>query len=219
MLNEGAIPHTTQPLSATLETSHVINGSHDTGEKLFPDIRDFKCKNSKRLIFSHLNVNSIRHKIDEVSEILLNGYTEILCLSETKIDDSFPDAQFDVNGFTLHRKDRNKFGGGLMCYVKSHLPHRRRNDIALNKDGIESIVIEVKFDKEKLMFIFVYKQPITKKHTLTSSLELMYNKCLSECQSVFIVGDLNVNLLKPENDLRQSLEVLGIKNIVKGPTC
>ena len=44
-----------------------------------------------------------------------------LFFSETKIDGSFPDSQFQVKGFRLSRSDRKAGGGGLMIYVRSDI--------------------------------------------------------------------------------------------------
>ena len=44
--------------------------------------------NLEKLIFVHLNINSIRNKHDYVSE-QIRGNVDILLVSETKIDDSF----------------------------------------------------------------------------------------------------------------------------------
>jgi hypothetical protein len=94
-------------------------------EVCFPILTDFRKKFPNKLLFGHLNVNSIRYKMSEV-EMMLNNL-DILGLSETKIDESFPDAQFNVNGYNLFRQDRNAFGGGLMFYVTNTIPSRRRN--------------------------------------------------------------------------------------------
>ena len=46
---------------------------------------------------------------------------DVLVLTETKLDDSFPNSQFLVDGFSEpFRIDRNRFGDGLMIYVKQH---------------------------------------------------------------------------------------------------
>ena len=42
----------------------------------------------------YLNINSLRNKIISLREILLKAPIDILCIDETKLDDSFPDAQF-----------------------------------------------------------------------------------------------------------------------------
>ena len=51
---------------------------------------------------------------------------EILTVSETKLDDQFPDNLFHADVYHIFRKDRNCFGGGLMTFIKSDIPFRRR---------------------------------------------------------------------------------------------
>ena len=46
--------------------------------------------------------------------MLQNGLCDIFTLSETKLDESFPTAQFHITYFVLHRKDRNAHGGGVI---------------------------------------------------------------------------------------------------------
>jgi exonuclease III len=46
----------------------------------------------------------------------------MLFLAETKIDDQFPDAQFQVNNYHFWRADRTAYGGGIAAYVRSDLP-------------------------------------------------------------------------------------------------
>ena len=41
---------------------------------------------------------------------------------ESKLDSSFPGSQFHIPGYGLFRKNRNKNGGGLMCYINQDLP-------------------------------------------------------------------------------------------------
>ena len=67
------------------------------------------------LKLGHLNVNSISgFKFFDIKNMLTNNLLDILVLSETKIDDSYPDSQLYVKGFKLYRKDRTNFGGGLI---------------------------------------------------------------------------------------------------------
>ena len=57
-------------------------------------------------------------KFFEVKYWLLEGKFDILVLSETKLDCSFPDSQFMVAGYRMCRADRNIHGGGLLCYMR-----------------------------------------------------------------------------------------------------
>ena len=42
-------------------------------------------------------------------------------LSETWLDGSLLDAELEVPGFSLYRKDRNRRGGGVMVYVSNDI--------------------------------------------------------------------------------------------------
>ena len=39
---------------------------------------------------------------------MIKDFVDVLLLSETKIDSSFHTAQFRVDGYTIHRRDRMK---------------------------------------------------------------------------------------------------------------
>ena len=64
-----------------------------------------------------------------VQNMLKCQYMDILALCETKLDDSFPMGQFDVPGYNCIRRDRSRNGGGLMYYIRSDIPHCRRDDL------------------------------------------------------------------------------------------
>ena len=64
----------------------------------------------KNLTIGHLNINSVRNKFSSLQQTVLRK-TDTLLLSETKIDDSFPNSQFFAEGFKMYRKDRTKTGG------------------------------------------------------------------------------------------------------------
>ena len=51
------------------------------------------CK--KRIILGHLNINSIRTKFDLLVD-QIKGNVDIMGISETKLDESFPSGQFKI---------------------------------------------------------------------------------------------------------------------------
>ena len=64
------------------------------------------------LIFVHLNINSIRNKFYSLADIIKDKI-DILMISETKVDDTFQDSQFFLDGFgTPFCLDQNRDGGG-----------------------------------------------------------------------------------------------------------
>ena len=58
-------------------------------------------------------------------------------MSETKLDESFPDAQFKINGFKLYRNDRNEHGGGVVVYVRADIPSQEKDyKLPSNVEGV-----------------------------------------------------------------------------------
>ena len=48
---------------------------------------------------------------------------DILLITETKIDNSFSEVQFEIDGFTtLYRVDRDCHGGGILLYIRQDIP-------------------------------------------------------------------------------------------------
>ena len=67
-------------------------------------------------------MNSLPNKFDQLKETVLK-YVDVLVLTETKLDDSFPKVQFLVDGFSEpYRYDRNRNGGGIMIYIRDNVP-------------------------------------------------------------------------------------------------
>ena len=77
-------------------------------------VKSLRTSNSDKLVFSHLNINSIKNKFEMLSD-QIKGNIDVLLVSETKFDDSFPTGNFLIDGFsTRYRLDRNSNGGGLI---------------------------------------------------------------------------------------------------------
>ena len=56
---------------------------------------------------------------------MINNNVDILMILETKIDETFPDAQFCIDGYsTFYYFDRNSNGGGNLLYVREGIPSK-----------------------------------------------------------------------------------------------
>ena len=72
-------------------------------------------------IIGHLNINSIRNKF-EMLFISVAQNVDILMLSETKLDSTFPSIQSLINGFSVPRRlDQNSKGSGILLYVRDKI--------------------------------------------------------------------------------------------------
>ena len=70
---------------------------------------------AKNSIIGHLNINSIRNKFGTLDNVV--KAFDIFLISESKLDNTFPINQFDIGGYKVFRRDRNRFGGGLTLYI------------------------------------------------------------------------------------------------------
>ena len=85
-----------------------------------------RLKHNKNPMIGYLNINSLRNKLTDLKVILKYLSLDYFVLSETKLDESFPNAQFTLDGYEIRaRRDRNKLGGGLIEYVRKGLICKR----------------------------------------------------------------------------------------------
>ena len=99
-----------------------------------------------RIIIAQININSIRNKFDALVSGI-RGNVDILTISETKIDDSFPNRQFLIDGYTApYRLDRNSVGGGILVYVREDVSSKL---ISVNFQNREGFFLEMNLRKKK----------------------------------------------------------------------
>ena len=80
--------------------------------------------------------------------LIVKNNVDILMISETKLDNSFPTAQFLLHGFSApYRLDRNSKGGGILLYIREDIPSRLLNSKL--KTGIETFTVEINLRKRK----------------------------------------------------------------------
>ena len=133
-----------------------------------------KNDNPLKLIIGHLNINSNRNKHEGLSKIIINS-VDICLISETKLNDSFPQGQFLINTFhTPFRKDRTDRGGGLLLYIREDIPCR---EIIINiEPNIEAIFVEINLKKRKWLIIGGYNPEKSKISDLLTCIESKLNE-------------------------------------------
>ena len=170
---------------------------------------------SYKLILGHLNINSIRNKFDTLKYIVENNI-DILILSETKLDDSFPLAQFRLHGFSSpYRFDRNSRGGGILMYIREDIPSKL---LDIKSDcNIESITVKINLRKGKWLLNLSYNPH---KNQIANHLECL-NRIIDELgqkyENYIFVGDFNVCVDDKSMEAFCSLNELSILN--DKPTC
>ena len=130
-----------------------------------------------KVIFLYLNINSIRNNFGDQQKrqqmnffLMISSYISI------------------ISPYTLHLID-NK--GGLMVFVKSHIPSIRLNIFKI-LSNIEIILFETNFSKEKWLVASIYIDPSQKNKYLLCNLKNLLEFYSTWYEDIIILGDFNI---------------------------
>ena len=178
----------------------------------FEKRKNTRLKNPNRLIIPQLNINSLSNKFVSLVRMLHNNL-DILLISKTKIDSSFPTVLFQIEGYTTYRLDRNANGGGILLYIREDIP-----STLLNSDmSIESCSIEINIRKKKWLLVCTYSP--NKNLILNHLKEIgkILDKYFSKYDHFILFSDLNSE--PKESAVRDFCEIYSCKNLIKDNTC
>ena len=120
----------------------IINPLGESQAPANNDLITERNKYNKVVLMCHLNINSIQNKFEEIASLIKKSRTQLMIVSESNIDSSYPNSQFTIPGYGLHRNDRKKRGGGILDYVSSELICKRIKPVKSYKT-IEVIVLDI----------------------------------------------------------------------------
>ncbi|XP_057305354.1 uncharacterized protein LOC130642282 [Hydractinia symbiolongicarpus] len=167
-----------------------------------------------KLMIGPLNINSIRNKFEHLNNLLCDK-VDIFLVSETKLDGSFLNSQFHMDGFyPPFRNDRNQYGGGVMFYVRNNIVCRQIDKSSLPED-IEAIFLEINLRKQKWIVAGIYKPPSLNTKYFTRCIREFLSKINSD--NIILMGDFNA--VEHDDDMLLFNSELRLKNLIKKPTC
>jgi hypothetical protein len=186
----------------------IVLLANDIDENPGPEINDMI---SGGLTIFHLNIRSVRNKLCSILYLLDH---DILCFTETHLDNSITDDILAIPGYdVIIRKDRagigKGLGGGIILYHKDYIKVDRRQ---------ECIWVEIRTKPQQTLLNISYISPqftdINYWTLFNQSIGLAYIS-----PNLLIVGDLNIDFLSRTpfyvNDV---LSVNGLVSVIHEPT-
>ena len=190
---------------------------------------------AKGLHIAHLNIRSLINKSDVFKAQFKDTNLHILGLSETWLNDKLPNKLFALNNnFSLLRNDRNwpnienngpKRGGGVALYISNSLKYSENDFSHWNTStiDIESQWITIKPPHSKTMLIGnIYRPPQGKIEKFTQVLESYFNEIDLSKFEIFLMGDMNIDLLDKKSDASKKLinliKPFGLCQLIREPT-
>ena len=142
---------------------------------------------------------------------------DIICIAETKLDKSFPKSNFLMPGYkSPFRLDVSEYSGGLLVYIKDHIPSKELLKYHIPKD-VQIISFEINLRKTKWLLISAYRPPRTSDQYFLDTLSSLIDYYSSSYENILIMGDLNLEI---NNKLMVPfLESHNLKSLNKKPTC
>ena len=156
-------------------------------------LSDLRRANPANLNFCYLNINSVRNKFTDFQEII-NGNVDVVSIAETKIDASFPSAQFVLEGYhSPYRLDKSSRSEGILIYVKSSVPSRCLSCEDLC-DSIQAVPLEINLRKGKWLVISIHRPPSQNSEYFLNNLTVMietFSFFADIYNNYLIMGDFN----------------------------
>ena len=178
-------------------------------------------------IIGYLNINSLRNKIIDLRHVVSVSQPDILTISETKLDDTFPDVQFRMDGYyspAQFRRDRNKHGGGLMVFIRNGIPVKRAK--TFEPSNQEAICFEVTITKRKwIIYAFYRSESYSKLDVFPEEFKKSVDKAINKYENIMLMGDINVDMSNRNTtgagyaDVSEFCDIFSIKNLIKDDTC
>ena len=173
---------------------------------------------SKGFHFLHANVRSLIPKIPEVQVLLARTKATVFAATETWLNGTVSDAEIQVPGFSVIRKDRNRNGGGVCLYIRNDVAFNPRPDLSV--DGMEAVWVEILIPRSKGILVCSCYRPPSDGNFL-SKLEVSLSR-IDPSSELYILGDLNIDLGNTETFLSKSLlgilNLFGLSQVIVEPT-
>ena len=177
--------------------------------------KEIRTQNFNNVIIGNLNINSQAFKFDEL-RLLVTDIFDILIITETKLDDTFPLSQFHIGGSsTSYRLDRDSNGGGIIIHIREDIPSKIVTKHCLPKD-IEALFIELNFRKFKRLLYGLYHPPPQKDQYFFDNIDKALD-VYSTYEKVILVGDFNSQIGK--NCIDTFMYQHSLQSINKEPSC
>ena len=210
----GESNNTTINSQSNNEPSTNLNPKFNDDDPIFV-LMKLKAKNADKPVIAHLNINFLEPKFESLNSLIKNN-VDILFVSETKLNDTFPSGQFLIEGYAKPlRLDRNCYGGLLFC-IRDNLPCRELSSNKLPKN-IEGIFIEITIYKTKWLVMGGYNPHKDTISYFLNHVSKELDTFFSSSENILLLGDFNSTM--SEKEMQEFCTMYNLENLIKGPTC
>ena len=170
-------------------------------------------------------IKNIAH-LTEVKELVNLHKIDILTISETWLNSTVTNSEIAIEDYKIYRLDRlHKRGGGICAYIKKNLKASVLKELSqISESSFHQLWINIQSKKNRSITICVtYRPPDCALNCFEDHFKPNYIQVLTTRmnQPIFVLGDLNCNMLHDGPDRKALVEVsteLNLQQIIKNPT-
>ena len=135
-------------------------------------------------------------------------------ISETKLDSSFPNGQFQIHGYSEpYRLDRNGNGGGILVFIREDIPTK----LIDSQMKIEGFFIELNLRRKKWLLCCSYNPKYSQISHHLKEIGKDLDVLTSNFDNSILMGDFNA---EPADTIVSGFcEICNLKNIIREKTC
>ena len=116
----------------------------------------------------------------------------------------------------MSRKDWNKFGGGLILFVKENFPCKVINTFRLSEE-CEIISIDFSISNKTCLLLGIYNPPSQNETSFVEQIKLAFNTCSTSYENFLLLGDFNMTT--ENSKLQDLMDAFCLENLIKEPIC
>lgn len=184
-----------------ISTSNSINSSR----------RNYRSQqNLSNINIAHLNIRCSTNREHYIlaKEAVIGNKLDVFTVSETWLDSTILDVEVEFPGFYIYRLDRDtRTGGGVRVFVKQDFKVERLHDLSfISESDLHMLWVKIQVRNfESFLICMVYRPPTTfvSCFDVDSSNNLV--AALSFNKPIYILGDLNCNVLNANDPACQAL--------------
>ena len=115
-----------------------------------------------------------------------------ICITETWLDGSVFDSEIHIDNYSVRRKDRNRYGGGVCLYIRSGLAFNGRDEILHGE--LEAVWIELTLPKTKPIVYGVGYRPPNQSNFYDLSADVCLSSADIQERESLVLSDFNANV-------------------------
>ena len=189
---------------------------------IFPETLN-SIPNERGFKMAFLNIVTLPSKIDEICHSVCKKNIDLIAFNETRLDQSISDGLIHLDGYEVIRKDRSRNGGGVCIYIRSSINYKIRSDLI--PPTLEAVCLEITKPQSKPFIVSTIYRPPNAPAGFFDCFETLIKQTDDENKELYILGDLNCNLLQekalfnvPTSKLNSIYELYQLSQLINEPT-